>query len=116
VPSEPDETVRLAWKLIVAAMRTVIARPMTAAQAAPLPAATNNENGTDATATLGAAAARPCAKTPQKPRALRSKPLSSAEANARPPNATSVRTGVDMLTAFLADSHRAVAYCPVRPN
>ena len=32
-------------------MRTVIARPRTAAQAAPLPAATNNENGTEATAT-----------------------------------------------------------------
>src|SRR5690242_8695503 len=86
---------------MVAAISTVIARPRTAAHAAPLPAATNNENGTDATATPGAAAASPCANTPQNPRAARSSPLFSAELSARPPNATSARTGVDILTAFL---------------
>ncbi|SKS76672.1 Uncharacterised protein [Mycobacteroides abscessus subsp. abscessus] len=74
VPSEPEDTVRLAWKLIVVAISTTATRPITADQAAPLPAATKRENGTVATATLGAAAARPWAKTPQEPMASRSSP------------------------------------------
>src|SRR6185312_14259939 len=95
---------------MVAAIRTVMVRPTSTAHAAPLPAATNSEYGTTATATLGAAAARPCAKTPQKPMASRSRPVSSAAVTE--PNATSGRTGVDMMFSFL----RVVSQLDVEPS
>lgn len=42
MPSEPEDTVRLAWKLMVAAIRTVMTRPTMTARRA-LAAARNSE-------------------------------------------------------------------------
>jgi hypothetical protein len=118
VPSEPEDTVRLAWKLMVVAISTTITSPTTAAQAAPEPAATNRENGTVANATLGAAAASPWANTPHGPSASCSRPVDSAVVSVRPSTSTiSPSPGFDVVdtTPAFPAAPRGRAARPVCP-